>query len=82
MEKEFLKKKAYQKSLASVTQSSGWASKGSNPYGEHGKLARSKHTTKQRKLYQKRLKARKAEQRKLASASATGPAATAVKQGK
>ena len=58
-EKEFLKKKAHQKSLDSVTQSLGRASKGSNPSGEHGKSARSKHNAKQRKLYQKRLKARK-----------------------
>ena len=81
MEKEFLKKKAHQKSLALVTQSSSWASKGPNPSGEHGKSARSKHNAKQRKLYKKHLKARRAEQRKLASAPTTAPAATAASKG-
>ena len=78
MQKEFQKKKAHQKSLASVTQSSGRASKHPNPSGGHGKSARSKHNA---KLYQKPLKARKVEQRKLASATATAPAATAVPKG-
>ena len=54
---------------------------GPNLSGEHGKSARSKHNAKQRKLYQKRVKARKAEQRKLASATTPAPAAPAASKG-
>ena len=64
-----------------MTQSLNWASKGPGSSGEHGKSARSKHNAKQRKLYQKHLKARKAEQRKLDSATATAPAATPASKG-
>ena len=83
-EKVTLKLRAHEKSLAAVSgqKTAGQGTGSISIVSTHCASARSRHNKKQCQLYQKRLKARKVQQREQAKAAAIAPGAITVpKQG-